>query len=233
MDTNGDESADISEFVAFMETVLDGVPDKAIDKRICSLLESRVSGRFSYDFSGMYCGYRGVSAIIEALAADITFEAVDLSGCGVNNTGVKQLAELLKTHPVRPSAIKQRGMHRPHSDIQVPTSQAEISTQYAAQSLAGLVIGSLVARTGARMQAVRRVRLSNNPISAEGIAALAAMLEANPNIVEVDVSGNHCERNFSPVHSHPAGSADPALEPSPTTLAQTALQKSLTFNQVS
>lgn len=103
MDTNGDADADMSEFVRFMESALEGVPDQTIDQRICSLLESRVAGRFQYDFSGLYCGYRGVSAIVAALAADITFESIDLSGCGVNNTGVKELAEVLKTHPVRPS----------------------------------------------------------------------------------------------------------------------------------
>lgn len=103
MDTNGDETASISEFVHFMESALEGVPDKIIDKRICSLLDIRVAGSFCYDFSDLYCGYRGVSAIVAALAVDITFQEVNLSGCGVNNKGVKELAEVLKTHPVRPS----------------------------------------------------------------------------------------------------------------------------------
>lgn len=76
------------------------------------------------------------------------------------------------------------------------------------------------------------VRLSNNPISAEGLTALAAMLEANPSIVEVDVSGNHCERNFSHVHYCSQGTGNPALEPAPGTLAQTAFQKNLKLNQV-
>jgi hypothetical protein len=101
MAPNGDEYAGIDKFVHFMDSVLEGVPDKVIDKRICSLLEGRVCGRFRYDFSGLYCGRRGVSAIIAILAADATFESIDLSGCGVNNTGVKELADVLKTHPVR------------------------------------------------------------------------------------------------------------------------------------
>lgn len=101
MDHNRDAKADIGEFVQFMESALEGVSDQIIDQRICSLLESRFGGRFHYDFSGLYCGYRGVSAIVAALAADTSFESVNLSGCGVNNTGAKELAEVLKTHPVR------------------------------------------------------------------------------------------------------------------------------------
>ena len=103
MDYNRDKKVDMSEFVRFMESALEGASDQIIDRRICSLLEARCGGRFHYDFSGLYCGYRGVSAIVAALAADASFESVNLSGCGVNNTGVKELAELLKSRPVRPS----------------------------------------------------------------------------------------------------------------------------------
>lgn len=85
------------------------------------------------------------------------------------------------------------------------------------------------------MQAVRLVKLRDNPISAEGLAALAAMLEANPRIVEVNVTGNHCERNFSHVH-HGMPDLDaygnPCQTPSPGSLAQAALQKNLKHNQV-
>lgn len=82
------------------------------------------------------------------------------------------------------------------------------------------------------MQEVRCVRLSNNPISAEGISALAAMLEFNPDIIEVDVSGNHCERSYSHVHHSSESTGNLALDPSPDTIAQTALHKNLKRNQV-
>ena len=82
------------------------------------------------------------------------------------------------------------------------------------------------------MQEVRSVRLSGNPISAEGLSALAAMLEANPNIVEVDVSGNHCERNHSHVHCTYTCSENLARELSPDVKAQTDLLKNLKANQV-
>lgn len=101
MQTSSGRTVDIDDFIHFMGTSLKGVPDKVINQRICSVLEGRVSGRFHYDFSNMYCGWRGISAIVSALAADLTFESLDLSGCGINNSGVKQLAELLTTHPVR------------------------------------------------------------------------------------------------------------------------------------
>lgn len=81
------------------------------------------------------------------------------------------------------------------------------------------------------LQAVRRVKLRNNPISAEGLAALAAMLEACPRIVEVDVGGNHCERNFSHVHYRSQGTDNPTLAPAPGTIAQVALQQNLKHNQ--
>jgi hypothetical protein len=82
------------------------------------------------------------------------------------------------------------------------------------------------------MQTVRVVKLSNNPISAEGLAALATMLELNRNIVEVDVAGNLCERPFSHVHYRPQSNSDPSLDPAPGTLAQGALSKNLKYNRV-
>jgi hypothetical protein len=100
MDINNDSQVDMEEFTGFMESVLAGVPDKVVERRICSLLESRVAGCFQYDFSGMYCGYRGAQAIIKALSSDTTFESVDLSGCGLDNNGTQELASILASHPV-------------------------------------------------------------------------------------------------------------------------------------
>lgn len=101
MDANGDHGIDVDEFLAFMDTALKEASDEGVDKRIQALVEERLAGRFHYDFSGSYCGSRGVVPLVAALAIDQTFESLDLSSCGIDNHGVQLLARLLASHPVR------------------------------------------------------------------------------------------------------------------------------------
>lgn len=102
MDTNGDHQIDMPEFLSFMAKAVDGIPDNVVDKRIHVLVEGRLAGRFHYDFSGSYCGPRGVLPLLTALSYDHTFESLDLSGCNIDNDGAELLSELLAPHPVRP-----------------------------------------------------------------------------------------------------------------------------------
>eukprot|EP00892_Ulva_mutabilis_P005280 jgi/Ulvmu1/3123/UM015_0163.1 len=99
MDTNGDQGIDVDEFLAFMDTALSDASDEIVDKRVQALVEERLAGRFHFDFSGSYCGRRGVLPLIAALTIDRTFESLDLSGCGIDNDGTELLAALLATHP--------------------------------------------------------------------------------------------------------------------------------------
>lgn len=101
MDANGDHEIDVHEFLAFMAVAVDGIPDNIVDRRIQALVEGRLAGRFHYDFSGAYCGTRGVLPLLTALSLDQTFESLDLSGCGIDNDGAELLADLLAPHPVR------------------------------------------------------------------------------------------------------------------------------------
>jgi len=101
MDANGDHAIDVNEFLAFMHTALDDISDELVDNRVQALVEERLAGRFQFDFSGSYCGPRGVLPLIAALTLDHTFESLDLSGCGIDNHGAELLAGLLESHPVR------------------------------------------------------------------------------------------------------------------------------------
>lgn len=105
MDANGDHEVDVDEFLAFMAVAVDGIPDNIVDRRIQDLVEGRLAGRFHYDFSGSYCGRRGVLPLLAALSLDQTFESLDLSGCGIDNDGAELLADILAPHPVRLSPI--------------------------------------------------------------------------------------------------------------------------------
>ena len=84
-----------------MGAALDEVSDQVVDKRVQALVEERLAGRFHFDFSGSYCGRRGVLPLVAALSIDHNFESLDLSGCGIDNHGAELLAGLLASHPVR------------------------------------------------------------------------------------------------------------------------------------
>lgn len=194
MDANGDHEVDVSEFVSFMAMAVDGLSDNIVDTQIQALVEGRLAGRFHYDFSGVYCGTRGVLPILAALSFDRTFESLDLSGCNIDNDGAELLANIFASHPVR--------------------STAEFG--HADDDLHLLTTLQLV-------QAVKEIRLRGNRISAPGIRSLTRMLNENNRIVEMDVSGNLCERGFSCV--------DHATEGCPGTEAIYEMKASLRRNQ--